>query len=57
VDHDLRPVLATDRNDLQKIPRSVGSEVENLPLFVLTGGQRVLDGMSYVEIIDAVPPS
>ncbi len=55
VDGNLGSVVTQHGHDLEEIPSSVGSEVEHLPVLLVAGGKRVVNGVLDVCNINPMP--
>jgi hypothetical protein len=53
VDHDLRPVVPSDRDDCEQVPSTLGIEVQHLAVVLLPDRERVLDGVD--GVVSATP--
>jgi hypothetical protein len=57
VDHDLRPVVTGDCDDLEQVRGAIRAEVEHLAVVLLADRESVFDGVQDVLILDPVSPN
>ncbi len=55
MDHDLRPVVADHRHNLEEVSSMIGPQVQDLAVVLFTNRERMLDSVPDVLIGDPVP--